>query len=214
MIVQNNFTRKIDLDSGSSLSIANEEDSLIDKDYVSDYSNLYSIKQGLDNAKSDINQVISDDSNKEQSISDALLGSINDAALELEILNGWTEGGKAMFSSIISGMFDEISKDGIQGIELEDTLQLIILELMVNSDKYGLSEWINDPKIKPCIEHLLESIGSGSHGLHEHENQWDQVETLAKAAGFLLNELNKKGPFDSTTLLGRLLTQSGFDNSD
>ncbi|EMB2712774.1 TPA: molecular chaperone [Vibrio cholerae] len=214
MIVQNNFTRKIDLDSGSSLSIANEEDSLIDKDYVSDYSNLYSIKQGLDNAKSDINQVISDDSNKEQSISDALLGSINDAALELEILNGWTEGGKAMFSSIISGMFDEISKDGIQGIELEDTLQLIILELMVNSDKYGLSEWVNDPKIKPCIEHLLESIGSGSHGLHEHENQWDQVETLAKAAGFLLNELNKKGPFDSTTLLGRLLTQSGFDNSD
>ncbi|EGR4126100.1 molecular chaperone [Vibrio cholerae] len=152
--------------------------------------------------------------NTETDISNALLGSINDAALELEVINGWTEGGKAMFSSIISGMFDEISKDGIQGIELEDTLQLIILELMVNADKYGLSEWISDPKIKPCIEHLLESVGSATHGLHEHENGWNKEETLAQAAAFILYELKDLGPFDSSTLLNKLLSVSQLNTDD
>ncbi|EMG6783492.1 molecular chaperone [Vibrio cholerae] len=152
--------------------------------------------------------------NVETDISNSLLESINNSALELEILNGWTEGGKAMFSSIISGMFDEMLKGGINGIELEDTLQLVILELMVNADSYGLSEWINKPDIKACIEHLLESVGSASHGLHEHENGWDKVETLAKASEYFLTELNKKGPFQSTTLLGRLIGAADFNRTE
>ncbi|ENY2605609.1 molecular chaperone [Vibrio cholerae] len=150
--------------------------------------------------------------NTETDISNALLGSINDAALELDILNGWTEGGKAMFSSIISGMFDEISKDGIQGIELEDTLQLIVLEIMVNSEQYGLSEWINKPDITNCIQHLLESIGSASHGLHEPP--WNNSENIAKGAEYLLASLLGNVKKIDGTLLSKLLSASKLDSEE
>lgn len=150
--------------------------------------------------------------NTETDISNALLGSINDAALELDILNGWTEGGKSMFSSMISGMLDSISKDGIIGIELEDTLQLILLEVMVNSEQYGLSEWINKPDVTSCIQHLLESVGSASHGLHEPP--WNNSENIAKGAEYLLTSLLENVKILDGTLLSKLLSTSKLDSEE
>ncbi|MCX9488733.1 molecular chaperone [Vibrio cholerae] len=150
--------------------------------------------------------------NAETDISNALLGSINDAALELDILNGWTEGGKSMFSSMISGMLDSISKDGIIGIELEDALQLILLEVMVNSEQYGLSDWINKPDVTSCIQHLLESVGSASHGLHEPP--WNNSENIAKGAEYLLTSLLANVKILDGTLLSKLLSTSKLDSEE
>ncbi|EGQ8084524.1 molecular chaperone [Vibrio parahaemolyticus] len=146
--------------------------------------------------------------NTETDISNALLGTINDAALELEILSGWTEGGKAMFTSALSAIFDNIVKNGVSGIELEDTLQIIILEAMVNAEQYGLTDWINKSDIKPCIEHLLESTGSASHGIHE--DPWKTPENIAKGAEYLLRSLLNNATISPGTLLHKVLNNSGL----
>ncbi|HGS5204851.1 TPA: molecular chaperone [Vibrio cholerae] len=146
--------------------------------------------------------------NAETDISNALLGSINDAALELEVISGWTEGGKAMFTSALSGMFDNIVKNGVSGIELEDTLQIIILEAMVNAEQYGLTEWIYKSDIRPCIEHLLESTGSASHGIHE--DPWKKPENIAKGAEYLLKSLLNNATISPGTLLHKVLNSSGL----
>lgn len=148
----------------------------------------------------------------ETAISNSLLEGINNSALELEILNGWTEGGKAMFSSIISGMCDNIVKDGVEGIELEDMLQLVLLEAMVNQDKYGLTEYFKRDDITTSVQHLLESIGSASHGLHE--SPWDKEETLAKAAVYVLKEMLEKHTPPEGSLLEKLITAAGFNTED
>ncbi|EPP5597512.1 molecular chaperone [Vibrio cholerae] len=150
--------------------------------------------------------------NTETDISNALLGSINDAALELEIISGWTEGGKAMFTSALSGMFDNIAKNGVSGIELEDTLQIIILEAMVNVEQYGLTEWINKSDIKPCIEHLLESTGSASHGIHE--DPWKTPENIAKGAEYILKSLLNSATISPGTLLHKVLNNSGLSTEE
>lgn len=149
----------------------------------------------------------------ETAISNSLLEGINNSALELEILNGWTEGGKAMFSSIISGISDNILKDGkVEGIELEDMLQLVLLEAMVNQDKYGLTEYFKEPDVKESVEHLLESIGSASHGLHEYE--WANEQTLAVAAVYVIDELFKNNPPPKGSLLDKLITEAGFNKEE
>ncbi|EEY72194.1 hypothetical protein [Grimontia hollisae] len=149
----------------------------------------------------------------ETAISNSLLEGINNSALELEILNGWTEGGKAMFSSIISGISDNILKDGkVEGIELEDMLQLVLLEAMVNQDKYGLTEYFKKPDVKESVEHLLESIGSASHGLHEYE--WANEQTLAVAAVYMIDELFKTNPPPKGSLLDKLITEAGFNKEE
>ncbi|WP_154124138.1 molecular chaperone [Grimontia hollisae] len=146
----------------------------------------------------------------ETAISNSLLEGINNSALELEILNGWTEGGKAMFSSIISGMCDNILKDGkIEGIELEDMLQLVLLEAMVNQEKYGLEGFFKNTKVEDSIQHLLESVGSASHGLHE--SPWDKPETLAQAAVYVLKEMLEQHTPPEGSLLEKLITTSGFN---
>ncbi|MDF2185982.1 molecular chaperone [Grimontia hollisae] len=149
----------------------------------------------------------------ETAISNSLLEGINNSALELEILNGWTEGGKAMFSSIISGISDNILKDGkVEGIELEDMLQLVLLEAMVNQDKYGLTEYFKKPDVKESVEHLLESIGSASHGLHE--SPWDKEETLAQAAVYVLKVMLEQHTPPAGSLLEKLITAAGFNKKD
>ncbi|WP_158161063.1 molecular chaperone [Grimontia hollisae] len=149
----------------------------------------------------------------ETAISNSLLEGINNSALELEILNGWTEGGKAMFSSIISGISDNILKDGkVEGIELEDMLQLVLLEAMVNQDKYGLTEYFKKSDVKESVEHLLESIGSASHGLHEYE--WANEQTLAVAAVYVIDELFKNNPPPKGSLLDKLITEAGFNKEE
>ncbi|MEZ9201580.1 hypothetical protein AB4151_04125 [Vibrio splendidus] len=106
-------------------------------------------------------------SNPEDSISLALAASIEAYGKQLEIIQGWTNGGLDMFESASALMF-EAAKTAIQngessGFILEDLFQLAIIDFVAHG--YG-----NDPEMEAMMMHFLESTGSGSHGIHEN---WD-----------------------------------------
>ncbi|ENU2907324.1 molecular chaperone [Vibrio cholerae] len=129
-------------------------------------------------------------SNKEKEIADSLLNSIDKSAIELETINGWTSGGVGMFTSALRLMFENISKDGIIGIEKEDLFQILLLDVMVHKDEYGLSGWYEANQTQ--ITHLLESLGSGSHGLHEddYDTPLELANTTAKVIESLFRSIN------------------------
>ncbi|HDI3353444.1 TPA: hypothetical protein PMM40_003638, partial [Vibrio cholerae] len=94
--------------------------------------------------------------NTETDISNALLDSIDEAALELELLNAWTEGGVKVISPMLDSMLDGILSDGeIVGTEIEDVILIIMLDLMVNKKDTGLTSEEQG--------YLTEWIGSGVH---------------------------------------------------
>uniref|UniRef100_UPI001159AC3E molecular chaperone n=1 Tax=Vibrio cholerae TaxID=666 RepID=UPI001159AC3E len=94
--------------------------------------------------------------NTETDISNALLDSIDKAALELELLNAWTEGGVNVIAPMLDMMLSSIISDGeIEGTEIEDLIQIMLIDLMVNGKSDSLDE--NE------IAWLTEFIGSGAH---------------------------------------------------
>ncbi|EGQ9321922.1 TPA: molecular chaperone [Vibrio cholerae] len=130
----------------------------------------------IDSAEKKINAINQDDSlisvlekqreavrtvsprNTETDISNALLDSIDQAALELELLNAWTEGGLNVIAPMLDMMLTQITSDGvIEGTEIEDTIQIILIDLMVRGqlDNSNLSQ--------DEIAWITEFIGSGAH---------------------------------------------------
>ncbi|GFK35427.1 molecular chaperone [Vibrio cholerae] len=94
--------------------------------------------------------------NTETDISNALLGSIDEAALKLELLNAWTEGGVDVIAPMLDMMLSNITNDGrIEGTEIEDVIQIILMDLMINNKTEGISQ--------DEIAWLTEFIGSGAH---------------------------------------------------
>lgn len=147
--------------------------------------------------------------NVESNISDAMLEAIGKSTEDLSILQGWTEGGAAMFNSANKVMFETLKKllqssDKTQkGFALEDLFQLAVIDFMANNENIP-----NDIKAK--MAHYLESTGSGSHGVHEGWNGqmfanelqsvWDcinnhsQENSLSKE---ILNILDQNGGIDA-----------------
>ncbi|HFG2088581.1 TPA: molecular chaperone [Vibrio cholerae] len=105
-------------------------------------------------------------SNKEQEIADALINEIDRAAENLSILQGWTEGGAAMFDSALYVILDDLKskyQTTNDNFLLEDLFQIAIIDLISK----GI---VTDSTMLNKMQHFLESTGSGSHGVHE---SWD-----------------------------------------
>ncbi|HGS4861532.1 molecular chaperone [Vibrio cholerae] len=117
--------------------------------------------------------------NTETDISNTLLGSIDEAALELELLNAWTEGGVKVISPMLDSMLDGIISDGkIEGTEIEDVILIIMLDLMVNQKETGL---------RPEEQgYLTEWIGSGMH--KDRDNNTVDNSVLAEAMKKVLDK--------------------------
>ncbi|WP_281961606.1 hypothetical protein [Vibrio parahaemolyticus] len=102
--------------------------------------------------------------NAEVDIANSLNGAIDQYAKELELIQGWTNGGKDMFNAANRVMFNTIVSSGnVSGFKLEDIFQIAIIDFMANnsnipSDVFG------------AMQHFLESTGTGSHGVHENWN--------------------------------------------
>ncbi|EKG9660194.1 hypothetical protein [Vibrio parahaemolyticus] len=142
--------------------------------------------------------------NAEEDIANSLQNAIDDYAYDLDALQGWTIGGVKMFSSALKAMFESLISDGVDGIEREDLFQLALLEVMINPDDYGLKSWVEDNSNKKEISHLLESLGSGNHGLHEPG--YDKPEDLAKRAGDLAESLIRNATIPKGSFLDRIVS--------
>ncbi|EJG1992105.1 molecular chaperone [Vibrio parahaemolyticus] len=141
--------------------------------------------------------------NAEEDIANSLQNAIDDYAADLDSLQGWTTGGAKMFSSALKAMFESLISGGVNGIEREDIFQLALLEVMINPDAYGLKDWVEDAHNKKEISHLLESLGSGSHGLHEPG--YNTPEELAKRASDLAKRLVDSAKIPTGSFLDRIV---------
>ncbi|AVI67758.1 hypothetical protein CKQ84_18970 [Shewanella sp. WE21] len=139
--------------------------------------------------------------NPETAIAQLLAGSIESLAKQLELLQGWTDGGAAMFESALALMLAKIEEGGVQPEELEDLFQTALLEIMVNPEKYGLTDWYNQNKAD--ISHILESTGSGSHGLHE--GAYDTPKELADITHKLFEGILSQGNIPQGSLLAQVM---------
>ncbi|HHG3156192.1 TPA: hypothetical protein ACPVXI_001415 [Vibrio parahaemolyticus] len=102
--------------------------------------------------------------NAEADIANSLNGAIDQYAKELELIQGWTHGGKDMFNAANQVMFNTIVSSGnVSGIKLEDIFQIAIIDFMANNSNIPTD-------VFGAMQHFLESTGTGSHGVHEG---WD-----------------------------------------
>ncbi|AUI86434.1 hypothetical protein BS333_08555 [Vibrio azureus] len=100
--------------------------------------------------------------NSEFAIAQMLAQGIESLGHQLEVLQGWTNGGLGMFENAMAEIFEAMKANGANsGYALEDLFQLAIMDFM--SHGYGSD-------MDAIMRHFLESTGSGSHGYHEH---WD-----------------------------------------
>ncbi|EGQ7878124.1 hypothetical protein K3K35_004423 [Vibrio parahaemolyticus] len=155
--------------------------------------------------------------NAEADIANSLNGAIDQYAKELELIQGWTHGGKDMFNAANRVMFNTIVSSGsVSGIKLEDIFQIAIIDFMANdsntpSDVFG------------AMQHFLESTGTGSHGVHENwtgsvfsqnvDKVWEHIKNNASATSLSREILNY---LDTVGGKSALQTQysNAFDNSE
>ncbi|WP_029826045.1 hypothetical protein [Vibrio parahaemolyticus] len=132
--------------------------------------------------------------NAEADIANSLNGAIDQYAKELELIQGWTNGGKDMFNAANRVMFNTIVSSGsVSGIKLEDIFQIAIIDFMANHSNI-------DSTVSDAMRHFLESTGTGSHGVHEGWNGtkfsqntdlvWDYMKSNASPTSLTREILN------------------------
>ncbi|MCZ8503378.1 hypothetical protein O9853_25295 [Vibrio lentus] len=140
--------------------------------------------------------------NPEQAIAIALAQSIEAYGKQLELIQGWTNGGVDMFESALWLMLADLEEGGIQPEEMEDLFQIALMDIMIHPEQYGLESWYAANKTD--ISHILESTGSGSHGLHE--SNYDTPEKLAAVTKKLYKGIMDNATMPEGSLLDQVMT--------
>ncbi|PMG43891.1 hypothetical protein BCU90_06045 [Vibrio lentus] len=149
--------------------------------------------------------------NPEQAIAIALAQSIEAYGKQLELIQGWTNGGVDMFESALWLMLADLEEGGIQPEEMEDLFQIALMDIMIHPEQYGLESWYAANKTD--ISHILESTGSGSHGLHE--SNYDTPEKLAAVTKKLYKGIMDNATMPEGSLLNQVMTDlEGAGGSD
>ncbi|EGR3456546.1 hypothetical protein DMK83_24620 [Vibrio parahaemolyticus] len=179
-------------------------------------ADLKTLSDTVNNQRSALNLMSS--RNAEADIANSLNGAIDQYAKELELIQGWTNGGKDMFNAANQVMFNTIISSGnVSGIKLEDIFQIAIIDFMANHSNI-------DPTVFEAMRHFLESTGTGSHGVHEAwggsmfsqktDLVWDYMKNNASANSLSQEILN----YLDTTAGGKQALQSQystqFDSSE
>ncbi|EGQ7900616.1 hypothetical protein K2B98_004546 [Vibrio parahaemolyticus] len=188
--------------------------SLLESDSLN-VADLKTLSDTVNNQRSALNLMSS--RNAEADIANSLNGAIDQYAKELELIQGWTNGGKDMFNAANRVMFNTIVSSGnVSGFKLEDIFQIAIIDFMANDS--------NIPRdVFGAMQHFLESTGTGSHGVHEgwdgakfSQNTdlvWDYMKNNASATSLsreILNYLDTVG--GKSALKNQYST--AFDNSE
>ncbi|MYM58912.1 hypothetical protein GTG28_06720 [Vibrio sp. OCN044] len=99
-------------------------------------------------------------SNPEDAIALTLAASIEAYGKQLEIIQRWTNGGKDAFEAAIWEMYEAMDSENLNGIDYENMFQLVLLDVLINAEEYGLG---GDDAFLKDVGRLLEKTGSGSH---------------------------------------------------
>ncbi|KOE02745.1 hypothetical protein ACS82_03235 [Vibrio parahaemolyticus] len=165
--------------------------SLLESDSLN-VADLKTLSDTVNNQRSALNLMSS--RNAEADIANSLNSAIDQYAKELELIQGWTNGGKDMFNSANRVMFNAIVSSGnVSGFKLEDIFQIAIIDFMANNS--------NIPRdVFGAMQHFLESTGTGSHGEHEGWNGamfsqntdlvWEHIKNHASADSLSYEILN------------------------
>ncbi|CAI2301923.1 hypothetical protein [Vibrio parahaemolyticus] len=188
--------------------------SLLENDSLN-VADLKTLSDTVNNKRSALSLMSS--RNAEADIANSLNGAIDQYAKELELIQGWTNGGKEMFNAANRVMFNTIVSSGnVSGFKLEDIFQIAIIDFMANnsnipSDVFG------------AMQHFLESTGTGSHGVHENwtgsvfsqnvDKVWDYMKSNASTTSLSHEILNYLDTVGGKQALKNQYSNA-FDNSE
>ncbi|EGR1312099.1 hypothetical protein D9A28_19610, partial [Vibrio cholerae] len=164
---------------------------------------LEDLKQVIAGQQSIVNVLQS--RNREEQITQTLANSINHNAASIEYIQGWTNGGVAMFNSALTFQCNNLLSQSTNGILKEDLFQIALLDIMVNSSTYGVKYTQLYENNRDAFAHLLESIGSSSHCLHEHD--WNTPSKISDRVTQLYNQILALKPFPQDSLLGSVINK-------
>ncbi|MGI9947669.1 hypothetical protein [Vibrio hyugaensis] len=99
-------------------------------------------------------------SNPEDAIALSLAASIEAYGQQLESINAWTEGGSAVLEPMMTMMYQAILEDGVDGTEYEDIMQLLVIDLLLHEEEWGLDL---DSSYDVYFAQITEHFGSGLH---------------------------------------------------
>lgn len=121
-------------------------------------------------------------SNPEDAIALSLAASIEAYGQQLEDINAWTEGGSAVLEPMLTMMYEAILEDGVEGTEYEDIMQLLVIDLLLHEDEWGLDL---DSSYDVYFAQITEHFGSGLHAPYSQYGAHPPDEVI----DWFLNEL-------------------------
>ncbi|CAM3818513.1 hypothetical protein [Vibrio aquimaris] len=148
-------------------------------------------------------------SNPEDAIALTLAASIEAYSKQLEDIQAWTEGGSAVLEPMLDMIYQSILADGVDGTEYEDLMQLLVMDLLLNADAWGLN--LSDllgPDYEVYFAQITEHFGSGLHYPYGQIGNHPPEEVIGWFLGTVITQLTpyvgNKIPVDSLT--GQIVT--------
>ncbi|EGQ8234643.1 molecular chaperone [Vibrio parahaemolyticus] len=99
----------------------------------------------------------------ESAIADSLQDAINDYSYQLEEITAWTDGGSSVISPALNVMIDNLINDTSNDKRSEDIMQILVLDLMVSAQNWGIDLSILGNKKDKYFGYITENFGSGMH---------------------------------------------------
>ncbi|EGR2498366.1 molecular chaperone [Vibrio cholerae] len=149
--------------------------SLVEKIEKYDLSSNVSLTSRLSVCRELIKQA--DTVNTEEEISSALQEAIDQASVELNALNAWTEGGKEVISPILEIMFEDIMNDESNEKKQEDLMQILVFDLLIHQDEWGINfNSAFGDNANSYFGYITENFGSGMHSVYQgNQNHTPEV---------------------------------------
>ncbi|MBU2896184.1 molecular chaperone [Vibrio hepatarius] len=148
-------------------------------------------------------------SNPEDAIALALAAGIEVYSKQLEDIQAWTEGGSAVLEPMLDMIYESILAGGVDGTEYEDLMQLLVIDLLMHADEWGLNLPAllgNDYEV--YLAQITEHFGSGLHAPYGQYDNHPPKEIINWFLDTLVDSLTpligSQIPADSLT--GKILT--------
>ncbi|WP_274021495.1 hypothetical protein [Vibrio parahaemolyticus] len=130
-------------------------------------------------------------SNPEDAIALSLAASIEVYGQQLESINAWTEGGSAVLEPMMTMMYQAILEDGVDGTEYEDIMQLLVIDLLLHEEEWGLDL---DSSYDVYFAQITEHFGSGLHAPYNEYHDHPPEEVIDWFLDTLIPELADQIP--------------------
>ncbi|GLT20064.1 hypothetical protein GCM10007938_38470 [Vibrio zhanjiangensis] len=148
-------------------------------------------------------------SNPEDTIALTLAAGIEAYSKQLEDIQAWTEGGSAVLEPMLDMIYQSILADGVDGTEYEDLMQLLVIDLLMHSDEWGLNLTAllgNDYEV--YLAQITEHFGSGLHAPYGQYDNHPPEEIVDWFLNTLVTSLTPlvPNPIPDDSLTGQILT--------